>query len=60
MIGSFLSFILIILSFLYRDENAPQKIPDPDAVKPEGWLDDGPETIPDPDARQPDDWSVSL
>lgn len=32
------------------------KIPDPNAVKPEGWLDDGPEYIPDPDAVQPDDW----
>lgn len=39
-----------------RDEDAPLKIPDPNAVKPEGWLDDGPEYIPDPEAAQPDDW----
>ena len=39
-----------------RDEDAPMKIPDPNAVKPEGWLDDGPEYIPDPDAVQPNDW----
>ena len=32
------------------------KIPDPNAVKPEGWLDDGSEYIPDPDAVQPNDW----
>ena len=31
-------------------------IPDPDAVKPEGWLDDGPEEVPDPDASKPEDW----
>lgn len=39
-----------------RDEDAPLKIPDSSAVKPDGWLDDGPENIPDPDATQPDDW----
>lgn len=45
-----------MLCLCIRDEDAPLKIPDPDAVKPEGWLDDGPEYIPDPDASQPDDW----
>ena len=43
-----------------RDEDAPKTIPDPDAVKPELWLDEGPETIPDPDASIPDDWSVTV
>ena len=35
-------------------------IPDPDAVKPEGWLDDGPEEVPDPDASKPEDWSAEI
>ena len=30
------------------DEDAPYEIPDEDAVKPEGWLDDEPETVHDP------------
>ena len=30
------------------DEDAPYEIPDEDAVKPEGWLDDEPEFIDDP------------
>lgn len=39
-----------------RDEDAPAKIPDEDASKPEGWLDDEPEYVPDPDAEKPEDW----
>ncbi len=35
-------------------------ITDPNAVKPDGWLDEGPETIPDPDASLPEDWFVPL
>lgn len=50
----------------------PRMIDDPDAKKPDGWVDeptlpdpedkkpedwvDGPETIPDPDATKPEDW----
>lgn len=30
------------------DEDAPYEIPDEDAVKPEGWLDDEPEFVDDP------------
>ena len=30
------------------DEDAPYEIPDEDAVKPEGWLDDEPELVADP------------
>lgn len=39
-----------------RDEDAPAKIEDADAVKPEGWLDDEPEFVPDPSAEKPEDW----
>ena len=35
-------------------------IPDADAKKPEGWLDDEPELIPDPDAQTPSDWYAFL
>jgi len=51
---------------------APKSIPDPDAKKPEDWIDaariadpeskkpddfdDQPEDIPDPDAKKPEDW----
>lgn len=41
---------------LSRDEDAPAKVPDPDAVKPDGWLDDEPEFVSDPAAEKPDDW----
>ena len=30
------------------DEDAPYEIPDEEAEKPVGWLDDEPDTIPDP------------
>lgn len=43
-------------SLYSRDEDAPAKISDEDAVKPDGWLDDEPEYIGDPDAIKPDDW----
>ena len=39
-----------------RDEDAPEKIVDPNAKKPAGWLDDAPETVPDPSAVKPADW----
>jgi len=32
------------------------EIPDEEAEKPEGWLDEEPEMIPDPEAEQPEDW----
>lgn len=41
-----------------RDEDAPAKIADENAVKPEGWLDDEPEYVADPDAEKPEDWYV--
>lgn len=45
-----------LLISTFRDEDAPTKIPDEDAVKPEGWLDDEPEYVSDPDAEKPEDW----
>ena len=33
-----------------------RQIPDPNAKKPEGWLDDAPLKIPDPKAKKPADW----
>lgn len=39
-----------------RDEDAPAKIEDPDALKPEGWLDDEAEFVSDPSAEKPEDW----
>ncbi len=42
-----------------RDEDAPAKIDDPDAMKPEGWLDDEPEFVPDPNAEKPEDWYIN-
>lgn len=41
---------------LSRDEDALAKVPDPDAVKPDGWLDDEPEFVSDPTAEKPEDW----
>ncbi|CAG8488323.1 9350_t:CDS:2 [Acaulospora morrowiae] len=54
----------------------PKEIKDPDAKKPEDWVDlveipdpddvkptdwvDGPETIPDPEAKKPDDWDDDM
>ncbi|ODV96373.1 hypothetical protein PACTADRAFT_2666 [Pachysolen tannophilus NRRL Y-2460] len=38
------------------DEDAPSKIPDPNAVKPEDWDEDELAYIPDPDAEKPEDW----
>ena len=43
-------------SHTHRDEDAPLKIPDPNAAKPAGWLDDAPEMVPDPEAEKPEDW----
>lgn len=48
--------VLIYWLTLPRDEDAPAKIPDENAVKPEGWLDDEPEYVADPDAEKPEDW----
>lgn len=54
---------------------APKRIPDPNAKKPEDWVDneqmddpedtkpedwDKPELIPDPDAKKPDDWDDEM
>lgn len=41
---------------VFRDEDAPRQIQDPNARKPAGWLDDEPELIPDPNAEKPSDW----
>lgn len=48
----------IVKCLISRDEDAAAKIPDENAVKPEGWLDDEPEYIADPDAEKPEDWQV--
>lgn len=44
------------LNVCLRDEDASAKIEDPDALKPEGWLDDEAEFVPDPNAEKPEDW----
>jgi calnexin len=36
------------------------EVPDEDAKKPEGWLDDEEALIPDPDAGKPDDWDDEM
>ena len=41
---------------IFRDENEVEMIPDENAEKPTGWLDDEPELIADPDAEKPKDW----
>lgn len=38
------------------DENAPKKIPDPEATKPEDWDEDASQYIADPEAEKPEDW----
>uniref|UniRef100_A0AAY4BNR0 Calnexin n=1 Tax=Denticeps clupeoides TaxID=299321 RepID=A0AAY4BNR0_9TELE len=43
-----------------RDEDAPAKVQDEEAVKPDGWLDDEPEYIGDPDALKPEDWDEDM
>ena len=50
----------MLIEFLLRDENEPANIPDPEAVKPEGWLDDEPMYIPDPHGEKPEDWDLDL
>lgn len=47
--------LLVIFNNL-RNEDEPPNIEDPDAVKPEDWLDDESEYIPDPNAKKPEDW----
>ncbi|KAI3351545.1 hypothetical protein L3Q82_020228, partial [Scortum barcoo] len=42
------------------DEDAPAQVPDEDAVKPDGWLDDELEYIGDPDAIKPEDWDEDM
>ncbi|KUF77338.1 Calnexin 1 [Phytophthora nicotianae] len=37
-------------------KNAPARIPDEDAVKPDDWLDDEPAVIDDPNVVKPEDW----
>lgn len=44
------------LNVCLRDEDAVAKIEDPDALKPDGWLDDEAEFVPDPNAEKPEDW----
>jgi len=43
------------------NEDAPEFIPDDDAVKPADWLDDEPEFVADETSEKPADWDeVSL
>lgn len=55
-------FFFLNLNLTYavcsRDDDAPAKIDDPDALKPEGWLDDELEFVSDPSAEKPDDWYI--
>ncbi|KAJ1679070.1 hypothetical protein EV182_002790 [Spiromyces aspiralis] len=60
----------------FYDALPPREIPDPDAKKPDDWVDeasiidpsdkkpddwvDGPARIPDPDAKKPDDWDDDM
>ena len=39
-----------------RDESEPEMIPDINAIKPLGWLEEEPELIPDDKAVKPPDW----
>lgn len=55
-----LSCIILSPDLVCRDESEPEKIPDPDAEKPEGWLDDELELIPDEDAEKPADWDDDM
>lgn len=43
-----------------RDENAPRKIEDPNAVIPDDWLEEEEALIPDPEAVKPSDWDDSM
>ena len=36
------------------------EVPDEEAKKPSGWLDDEEALIPDPDADKPDDWDDEM
>lgn len=54
--NSYVFCMLTHNTLLSRDEDAPAKIADENAVKPEGWLDDEPEYVADPDAEKPEDW----
>ena len=47
-----------LLMVASRDEDEPSTIIDPDATKPDGWLDDEPRLVPDPEAVKPEDWWV--
>ncbi|KAJ1921401.1 hypothetical protein H4219_000718 [Mycoemilia scoparia] len=60
----------------YYNALPPREIPDPEAKKPEDWVDeetivdpedtkpedwvDGPKTIPDPDVKKPEDWDDDM
>ena len=44
----------------FRDEDAPREIPDEEAVKPDGWLDEEEALIPDPDSQKPSDWDDEM
>lgn len=41
-------------------DDAPPQIPDPNAVMPDGWLEDEPEMMPDPSATIPEDWDFEM
>ncbi|PIO23036.1 hypothetical protein AB205_0156670, partial [Aquarana catesbeiana] len=45
---------------IVQDEGGPVKIEDPNAVKPEGWLDDESHLIPDSEAHKPSDWNDDM
>ena len=55
-----LVFLLLTWQPIDWDEDAPEFIPDEEAVKPEGWLDDEEELIPDPSADRPADWDDDM
>lgn len=57
-VKNFYVLYVLIYNLFSRDEDAPAKIADENAVKPEGWLDDEPEYVADPDAEKPEDWYV--
>jgi len=41
---------------LWIASQTQNRIPDPEAVKPDDWDESEPEEIPDPEAVKPDDW----
>lgn len=55
-----IKFILLHRFCCLRDEHAPRKIEDANAVMPDDWLEEEEPLIPDSDATKPSDWDDSM